>query len=378
MAKKKTKQYNKTKKQVKKLAKSNPKIFAIFICLLLVVGTVGGVIYFLNNNKGNDKSSSSIIPVSTGISFHFMELGNKYTGDSIYIKAGETDILIDAGSRQSSASAIKSYVNQYCLDNKLEYVIATHADQDHISGFVGTKSEPGIFDSYKIDTLIDFSKSNKDTSIYNSYISLRDSKVSSGDITNHYTAQDCISGNKSAKKIYTLAEGITMEVLDQKFYRESTGDENDYSVCLLFTQGSSHYLFTGDLEKKGEESLISLNNLPTVELFKAGHHGSYTASNDNLLSVIKPKVVVVTCVAGSTEYTSVKENTFPSQAMIDRVSKYTREIYVTTMSNNTDKGYESFNGNIVYSSSDGVTHIVNCSNNNTFLKDSDWFKANRH
>ena len=168
-----------------------------------------------------------------------------------------------------------------------------------------------------------------------------------------------------------------MEVLNQRFYKESTGDENDYSVCLLFTQGSSNYLFTGDLEKKGEESLLSLNNLPTVELFKAGHHGSYTASNDNLLSVIKPKTVCVTCVAGSTEYTKTKENTFPSQAMIDRVSKYTEDIYVTTMSNDTDKGYESFNGNIVYSSSDGINHSINCSNNNVVLKDSDWFKNNR-
>ena len=79
---------------------------------------------------------------------------------------------------------------------------------------------------------------------------------------------------------------MTMEILDQKFYRETTSDENDYSVCALFTQANNHYLFTGDLEKDGEKSLVALNSLPEVELFKGGHHGSYTANTDTLLSVI--------------------------------------------------------------------------------------------
>ena len=81
----------------------------------------------------------------------FLELGNKYTGDSIYIKAGETDILIDAGSQKNSATAISNYVNQHCTDGKLEYVIATHAHEDHIAAFVGSKTDgTGIFNNYKI------------------------------------------------------------------------------------------------------------------------------------------------------------------------------------------------------------------------------------
>jgi hypothetical protein len=42
----------------------------------------------------------------------------------------------------------------------------------------------------------------------------------------------------------------------------------------------------------------------------------------------------------------------------------------------TDNGFTSMNGNIVISSSpNGI--IVNCSNNNTILKDTEWFKKNR-
>ena len=69
------------------------------------------------------------------LSIHFMELGNKATGDSIYIKAGDTDILIDAGSVESSTNTTSEYIKQYCTDNILEYVIVTHADSDHIAGF---------------------------------------------------------------------------------------------------------------------------------------------------------------------------------------------------------------------------------------------------
>ena len=194
------------------------------------------------------------------IAFNFLELGNKYTGDSTYIKAGETDILIDAGSRNGSASTIASYIDQYCTDGKLEYVIATHAHQDHIAGFVGTNAAEGILKRYQIDTLIDFALTNTDSTVYKNYISLRDEKVSSGDIAHHYTAAECISGANGAQKTYEIATGITMEILDQKFYREKTSDENDYSVCALFTQGNNHYLFTGDLEEKGEQSLVALNN----------------------------------------------------------------------------------------------------------------------
>ena len=168
-----------------------------------------------------------------------------------------------------------------------------------------------------------------------------------------------------------------MEILDQKFYREKTGDENDYSVCALFSQGENNYLFTGDLEKDGEASLAALNTLPEVELFKGGHHGSYTANTDTLLNVIKPKTVCICCCAGSDEYTKNKDNMFPAQRAIDRIAKHTDKVYVTSVvSNNTD-GYESMNGNINFHSDKGIDYLVTGTKNSTILKETDWFKANR-
>ena len=334
--------------------------------------------YDLNYQKYSRQLERKVNIVEVeAIDIHFLELGNKYTGDCTYIKAGDTDILIDAGSRNGSASTIASYVDTYCTDKKLEYVIATHAHQDHIAGFVGTNTAEGIFKHYKIDTLIDFSRTGSDSGVYNDYVSLRDQKISSGDIAHHYTANDCIQGTNGAKKIYDLAAGITMEILDQKYYREKASTENDYSVCALFSQGDNHYLFTGDLEEKGEESLVALNNLPEVELFKGGHHGSYTANTDALLNVIKPKTVCICCCAGSNEYTDEDANMFPAQASINRMAKHTDKIYVTTVVSNNSNGYTSMNGNIVFHCDAGRDYTVTGSNNSKILKETEWFAAHR-
>ena len=379
MAKKKT--AKKVAKAAEIMAKKNPALLVIIIILVVALGIGGYFVYvnFFAPNKEAETSESSkkYVADSEAIDINFLELGNKYTGDATFIKAGDMDILIDAGSRQNSATTIANFIDQYCTDGTLEFVIATHAHQDHIAGFVGSNSDQGILKRYKIDTLIDFSLTNATSAIYNNYVSLRDEKVASGDIAHHYTANECIQGTNGAKKEYQLSDGVKMTILDQKFYRETTSDENDYSVCALFTQGENNYLFTGDLEKAGEASLVELNNLPEVELFKGGHHGSYTANSDKLLQVIKPKTVCICCCAGSTEYTSNLERTFPAQDAINRIAKYTDKVYVTTVESDDEKGYKSMNGVINFHCAKGKDYTVTGSNNSTILKDTDWFKANR-
>ena len=168
-----------------------------------------------------------------------------------------------------------------------------------------------------------------------------------------------------------------MKVLDQRFYYESSGDENNYSVCTLFTQGSNNYLFTGDLEKEGEESLVEKNKLPHVQLFKGGHHGSKTSNNDCLLSVVQPEVVCICCCAGNDEYTDNVLNQFPTQDAINRIAIYTKRIYVTTVSTDGKSGFTSMNGIITFSCVGGSEYEVHGSNNDTILKETQWFKDNR-
>lgn len=371
------------------MAKNNKRVSAwvvVLICFCaFCLGAFGGVVFKHAQIEPKSDVLVTDVVVSGDLSIHFLELGNNYTGDCTYIKAGDTDILIDAGSRQGSAATIAAYVDNFCTDGVLEYVIATHAHQDHIAGFVGTATAKGIFEKYECQTIIEFAGTNATSQIYNKYVAARDKEVSNG--ANCYTALQCYNETDGAKKSYDLTEdgSIKLTVLYQKFYEQKTSDENDYSVCVMIEQGDVKYLFTGDLEKDGEESLVESNELSEVKLFKGAHHGSYTANTTKLLDVIKPEYVCVCCCAGAIEYTQTKENTFPSQAFIDRIAPYTDKVYVTTKgiveydekkNKYVDKGFESLNGNIVFSCVNGLFEIK-CSNVQDKLKDTEWFIQNR-
>lgn len=421
-------------KAAKAVAKSNNTALQVIV-VLLVVAIVGLCVYgyfagwfdflfkkpqqpdVIGPNKPNDginkpydSFNAATYNVETikdeDLSIHFLELGSWNTGDSIYIKAGETDILIDAGSVGASAETIAKYVDQYCTDGKLEYVIATHAHKDHIAGFVGTSAVKGIFERYKCDNIIEFARTDSTTELYNNYVAARDKQKADG--ANVYTALQCWNNADGAKRSYQLSEGVTMDVLYQKYYEEKASTENNYSVCVMLNQGDNHYLFTGDLEKGGEASLVANNNLPECVLYKAGHHGSKTSSNDVLLSVIKPQIVCVCCCAGTDEYTKTPENMFPTQEFVDRIAPYTDKVYVTTVGGE-NKTFSSMNGNIVFGCSyvakqsgevetpdSGTTDdkttesgteakdveyeykfSMYFTNNSDKLKDTDWFKNNR-
>ena len=120
------------------MAKKEFSVFKLFFCsfLALIVGFIVGFcvysyIKFPNPSVDSDKY------VSGDLQIHFLEFNNKYCGDCTYIKAGDVDILIDAGSRtyNENIDLIETYLNNYVEDDKLEFVIATHADRDHIACF---------------------------------------------------------------------------------------------------------------------------------------------------------------------------------------------------------------------------------------------------
>lgn len=371
-----------------------------------------------SSSSGESSSSSNDSINENGITegiifpdfqIHFMMLGNDKAGDSIYIKAGDNDIIIDAGSRQASTKTTKEYMNQYITDNKLEYVILTHGDQDHIEGFTDTSSNKGILSSYAVDTIIDNQYTTKSTSVYSKYITLRDNLVSKG--TKHYYASQCFNNEGGAQRVYQLSDNVKMSILYNYYYFNVGKDENNYSVCTLFTyttpEKEYNFMFTGDLELEGEEKMAEYysgsdaeHTLPEVDLFKAGHHGSKTSTNECLLKIIKPKMCVVSCCCGTNEYTGIIDNQFPTQAFISRIAKYTDNVYVTSIYQNYEiltakdkgngksdttgieiggnyistSGYQGMNGNVVVSCSlKGVG--LYCSKSYTKLKDSEWLNT---
>ena len=350
-------------------------LFTILLCSAPVYGDTYSA-------ETTEKSGSKLLPVinSGDLSIHFLELGNKYTGDCVYINYNKIDILIDAGSKQASASTIKAYIDNYIQDTKIEYVIATHAHEDHIAGFYSTKTVTGILDAYEIGMIIDFPKTNSVTAVYRNYREARDKTVNKGTV--HYNALQCYNNEAGAQRIYNLGDEIKLEILYNYYYENNAKNENDYSVCVRIIQNEKQYLFTGDLEGEGEDRLVDYyeenhGGLGHCILYKGGHHGSNTSSGEKLMAAIWPEYICVCSCVGSPQYRASPNNVFPSQGFIDRVSPYTDRIYITTIvTDYSNNEYLPFNGNIIFIVSPGAARII-FSGNDYKLKDSPWFTHNR-
>jgi len=387
---------------VAKRAKNTKSNKAVTVLLVVLLVALVGVLVFgyfqgwfdklLPNGggSGGGGGSGNVGVVTGDLSIHFLMLGNKYTGDCIYVKAGDCDVLIDAGSRTSSSNTIKQYLSSYVSDGRLEYVIATHADQDHIAAF------PGVFAAYETGTIIDFSQVKKEketptpTSVLGKYYAARDEEVAEGAV--HKTASSLfedglpkVDEDGNAANVFTLSQSVWFEVLYNYYYDNQSTDENNHSVVVMFHHGERKFLLSGDLEKDGEERLAQRygNEIANVQLFKAGHHGSYTSGTAVLLALLRPQICVVSCCAGNDEYTQNPERQFPSQDFINRIAPYTDKVYVTTLGavdclaeEYKSQQYGPMNGNVVVNSKESEIEVV-CSASDALLKDTAWFLANR-
>ena len=228
------------------------KVFIVFMAL--IIGAVGGFygltwltlpktedvrvseeIFF---SKGDENVDATIDVSNADISIHFLELGNKYTGDCTYIKAGDVDILIDCGSKSNSVSTISAYLENYVTDGILEYVIVTHAHQDHYAGFATSEKIDGIFDLFECETIIDFAgtaNGKTETALYKNYQTKLNKAVENG--ATHFTALDCVEEKNGASSSFDLGANITLNILDSYYYKNpDKSNENNNSVCCMFTQ----------------------------------------------------------------------------------------------------------------------------------------------
>ena len=339
----------------------------------------------------DENAVNAIKSDDTTLSVHFLELGNKYTGDCVFINAGEFEILIDAGSRADSVDDIYEYVKPY-VDGQLEYVVVTHAHQDHYAGFATKNYKDSLFSKFtddeetphEIGTVVTFAQTNQKADkaglyqYFENNVKTLKEKGTERKFVNEYFKD-------GASATVKINDNVSLEFLDHKFYHEKSKTENNHSVCfqIVETAGENvyRYLFTGDLEEDGEKDLVKQNadKMGKTRLYKAGHHGSKTSTSQELLDLIDPDAICVCACAGSPEYTKNKDNQFPTQAFVDRV--YTKnagtQVFVTSLCVDYDANkFTSMNGNIVIcSTGNSVTRYF--SNNATELRETEWFKNNR-
>lgn len=233
----------------------------------------GGVVSKPSKKTEAPSEAPPLAPTEGELSVHFLDVGQ---GDSVLLSCSDATVLIDTGD-------IKKAATQYIVDylqglniTRLDYLILTHPDADHIGG------APTIISTFEISTVImpDHAKS---TAIFERTL---DAIEESG--------AECIFGE--ADQIYT--EGA----LQMRFLApnsEKYSDTNDYSIAMRVLYGDTAILLTGDAEKISEREMIQKypSNEFKADLMKAGHHGSNTSNSEDLLRAADPEWIVVSCGA---------------------------------------------------------------------------------
>lgn len=118
---------------------------------------------------------------------------------------------------------------------------------------------------------------------------------------------------KEKQKI-TFNENITFEFISPT---KDYGSKNENSLVILANIFKKKYLFTGDIEKNGENDLPYIGN---VDYLKVPHHGSNTSSTKNLLDKVNFKYAI--CMNGY-------RNSFSFPTPITE-KKYQDKLYVTS------------------------------------------------
>lgn len=214
--------------------------------------------------------------VSDGdIEIHCIDVGQ---GDSMLIRAGGADILIDAGER-GRGKYVSSYLTREGVED-LEWAICTHPHSDHIGGMdevlerIPTKNV----------MLLELTEGIEADEPYEEVLEIIEKKG----INAKYARQgdEYIFGSLT---MTVLAPFVGSE------YTEQYTDTNDYSITLRFQCGEISLFTGGDISEVTERQLVVAGLAQPCTVYRASHHGSRSSSCEELLDALRPQYCLISC-----------------------------------------------------------------------------------
>lgn len=199
---------------------------------------------------------------------HFIDVGQ---ADATLITCGDNAMLIDAGD-DASGTALWNYIRKQGV-TKLNYLILTHPHADHIGG------ADVILTKFDVDTVI-MPELTADTAVYRA-------------LEQALADNDVPDSMPEVGTDYTLGEAdFTIIAPNGDTYED---DANNASVGVLLRHGENKFLFTGDAEETAERDIIRNGIDISCDVYKAGHHGSRTASSEDFVEAAAPEYAVISC-----------------------------------------------------------------------------------
>ena len=242
------------------MEKNYQKIFHLLLTVALLLGCtllLGRVLF-----SPVPASASTPEPMEV----HFMDVGQ---GDATLVICGGHAMLIDAGDA-TKGTAIQNYLQKQKI-TKLDYLILTHPDADHIGG------APVIITKFNIDRVF-VSNFEKDNENYRKLIQSLDDK-------------QIRPLTPKVNSIYTLGTASITILAPGKEY----DNPNDASIALLLKDGARSFLFTGDASEEAEKDLLETGVPISADVYKVGHHGSKYSTSGDFFKAGGPSYAVISC-----------------------------------------------------------------------------------
>lgn len=237
-------------------------------------------------------TSSTTSLANTNVTIKFIDVGQ---GEAILIALPEKTMLIDAGPT-GSAPKISQVLHELGRE-KIDYLIATHPDEDHIGGMAD------VISSTQIGTIYAPNKTNN-TATYRKFLTA----IQSNNLQITLAEAGTIIDQTNDYKIEIL-----WPTKDADF-----PDTNDYSIIIKLTVGNKTFLFTGD----APTSAILQSNPGHIDVLKLSHHGSRTGTNEQLVRKLSPTYAVIS-------YALDNSYGHPMQSVLNALHKHSVEIWGT-------------------------------------------------
>lgn len=243
-------------------------------------------------SQSDTGAPSATAQTGANVTIKFIDVGQ---GEAILIALPEKTVLIDAGPTGSAPKIAQ--VLQELGRNKIDYLVATHPDEDHIGGMAD------VISSTQIGTIYAPNKTNN-TATYRKFLTA---------IQNN-NLQITLA---EAGTIIDQTDSYKLEILWPK-KDANFPDTNDYSIIIKLTVGNKTFLFTGD----APTNAILNSNPGHIDVLKLSHHGSRTGTTEQLVRKLSPTYAILS-------YAVDNPYGHPMQSVLNALRKHSVEVWGT-------------------------------------------------
>lgn len=256
--------------------------------------TVGREQEIGEENEENSSLAVHADGVEGNLTVTFLDVGQ---GNAVLVENDGMYMLIDGGDREY-ASFVVRYLQNTGVE-KLEYVISSHYDADHLNGVVGALHAFMCSNVLAADY-------TADTRVYDSFCEA----VTEQDVTLVYPA---------AGDVYTFGDAEFTVVCPDSY---TAADANDNSIGIRLVYGDNSFLICGDAGESAEEAMLQSGRVLDSDVYLASHHGSDGSSTREFLQAVSPEAVVFSVGA---------DNSYghPSERVLGDAAQIGADIYRT-------------------------------------------------